>query len=186
MCRPQTDRPSTGAPREILGNQRGFALVLALGMLAILSILGAMVLSTSMTEIGISGNYRTSREAFFAAERAIEYAMGNSEIVKSTASVDLNATDTTNSALNHAVNLTLGSTQLDPSAANQVVNLGAGQLPASIRSAYGDKFGANYYLISVTGARLSGNAVRSTARIEAQRVRLFPLSSEGLTTTEGG
>ncbi len=181
----QANIPNLNVPKELFGNQQGFALVLAMGMLTILSILGAMVLSNSSTEVGISGNYRTSREAFFAAERAIDYAMGNSEIVKSTTTVDLNNTSLT-PALNHATNLTLGSTGLNPDAANQVINLGPGLLPVRLRANYGDKFGANYYLISVTGARFSGGQVRSSSRIEAQRVRLFPVSSEGLTTSEDG
>ncbi len=181
MCHQKTAEPIAGCPREVLGNQQGFALVLVMGMLTILSLLGAMVLSSSSTEVGISGNYRTSREAFFAAESAVMYAMGNAEIVKSTLSVDLNETSLT-PALDHATNLTLGSSGLDPNAVNQVINLGPGLLPVPLRAVYGDKFGANYYLISVTGARISNGQVRSAARIEAQSVRLFPVSSEGLTT----
>ena len=186
MCHQKIDEPIVGCPREVPGNQQGFALVLVMGMLTILSLLGAMVLSNSATEVGISGNYRTSREAFFAAENAVMYAMGNAEIVKSTISVDLNTTNSLTPALDHATNLTLGSSGLDPSAVNQVINLGPGLLPVPLRAVYGDKFGANYYLISVTGARLSNGQVRSAARIEAQRVRLFPVSSEGLTTTGEG
>lgn len=175
----------TMSRKRCLGNERGFALILVLVMLTILSILGSMVLSTSSTEMNISGNYRNSREAFFAADRAIEYAMANPSIVRNIGVTDLNATDA-DPERNHRGNLTLGSTGLDPDAQNQVVNFGAGQLPAKLKATYGDKFGANYYLITVTGARFSGTEVRSSARVEAQRIRLFPVSSEGLTTTEGG
>lgn len=167
-------------------SESGVALILVLAMLTIMSLLGAMVLSTSTTEIGISSNYRTSREAFFAAERAVEYAMGNETIVK--------ATGTTNLELNpHLANLTVANagvtTTLDVAGAdNTVINFGPGELPVRLRKIYGGKFGANYYLITVTGARVDGGGnVLSTARIETQRVRLYPKEDDTklFTSSEG-
>jgi len=60
--------------RRILADQRGTALVLSLIMLVVLSLLGALALNTSDTELGISGNHRANVEAFCVAERAVEYA----------------------------------------------------------------------------------------------------------------
>lgn len=65
--------PVTRLPR-VLFNQRGTALVLSLVMLTILSLLGALALNTSDTELGISANHRANVETFCAAERAVEYA----------------------------------------------------------------------------------------------------------------
>ncbi|AMV71796.1 hypothetical protein JCM30471_01450 [Desulfuromonas carbonis] len=71
-----------------LGNQRGIALIVAISLLAIMSILGAMLLNTSTSEIQLSGNYRNYQEAFYAADRAVEYS---TEVVATgSGSVDLN------------------------------------------------------------------------------------------------
>ena len=53
-------------------NEKGFALILALSMLAIMSILGAFALMTSTTEVQISGNYSAGQQAFVAADRPLE------------------------------------------------------------------------------------------------------------------
>lgn len=165
-------------PGKILRQERGFALILALAMLALLSILGAMVLTTSRTEVGISGNFRTAQQAFFAADRAVEYAMGNAAVVSSVADVNLNDDP-------HAGNLAFGGTRLDPDATNFVRNLGPDELPDKLADRFGrEKFGGNYYVISVTGNGPNG---RSTTRIEAQQVRIFQKDDEGmLITTSGG
>ena len=60
-----------------LKNERGMALVLALVMLLLLSILGAFALSTTNTEMRIVGNYHNTNEAFFCADAGIEYGQIN-------------------------------------------------------------------------------------------------------------
>ena len=64
----------------IVNSQHGVALVLAIVMLVLMSILGVFALSTSTTEIGIAGNYRNSQEAFYTADAAIERAQTDSAI----------------------------------------------------------------------------------------------------------
>ena len=70
-------------------NERGIALVVALIMLVLLSILGMYALSTSSTELFITGNYRNKQHAFYAAtagiERGQEYAMDHTKILPGTA-----------------------------------------------------------------------------------------------------
>lgn len=60
-----------------LANERGVALLLALAMLAIMTVIGVFALDTSTTEVQISGNYRTSQDAFFGADRAAMFALGH-------------------------------------------------------------------------------------------------------------
>lgn len=55
-------------------SESGVALVLVLWMLLILSMLGGLAASTSVTELGIVANYRTSEIAFNTADAAVEYA----------------------------------------------------------------------------------------------------------------
>ena len=52
-------------------NTQGIALVAALILMAVLSIIGATVLTATSTEIAISGNYRRGIEAFYLAEAGI-------------------------------------------------------------------------------------------------------------------
>lgn len=169
-------------------DQRGFALILAIAMLAILSILGVAALSTSTNEIQSAGTYRTSQEAFNAAERAVQYAMGNSAIIYSNNDTDLNTDGSpTQYATDLSVDVPGGKSELDPNATNEVVNLGAGELPVKLQAQYGNEFGAVYYDVRVTGAFVSGTTVVSKFSVETQQARLYPNNnSQGLTTTSGG
>ncbi len=56
-----------------LGNERGMALILALVMLTLLGILGVWALDNSTTDLKISGNFRTTQYAFYAADGGIGY-----------------------------------------------------------------------------------------------------------------
>ncbi|OEU69935.1 MAG: hypothetical protein BA864_12825 [Desulfuromonadales bacterium C00003093] len=158
-----------------LNNQRGMALILAISMLAIMSILGAMALSTSSTEVGLSGNYKTTQLAFYSAQRALEYATTNGDIYASigTGVIDLETGD-------HPTNIIGGTAEglgifeisgdadegpLD----NKVTHLLTGNLPPGSGSdpTY---FEARYYLINVTGE----GPRNSIARIESQVGRIVP------------
>lgn len=56
-------------------SESGMALVLCIGFLAILSILGAMVLSVTTNEQDASWKDRASNDVFFTVDRAVEYAL---------------------------------------------------------------------------------------------------------------
>jgi len=172
--------PQRTSPLAPLSNQRGIALILALTMLVILSLLGALALTVSTTDVQISGNLKNSQNSFFAAEAAIEYAMGNEAI---TQTPGITITDLNAGA--HPANLSMGGIKLDPNAVNQVVSLGAGELPDGLSSKFGqEKFGGAYYTISVTGVGINE---RSQTKIEAEQVRIYQKDDEGiLTSTEGG
>lgn len=172
----ETFGPGQSKALARLADQRGMALILALFMLVILSLLGALALSVSTTDIKISGNLKNQQNAFFAAEGAVEYAMGNVAIVQSIGTTDLNNGG-------HPANLSMGGTKLDPNATNQVDSLGAGELPDSLADRFGrEKFGGAYYTISVTGL---GVNERSQTRIEAERVRVYQKDDEGMLITTG-
>jgi Tfp pilus assembly protein PilX len=170
--------PLFSRPARSLDNQRGTALVLALVMLALMSILGVMSLSTSTTEVGISGNYRSSQQAFYAADRAVEYSMTNEQIFDTigTGTIDLvadadttNATATTND--DHIANIAAetGNSGLQAAGDNQVTYLTSGALPPGTGSdpTY---FQSRYYIITVNAEGPSN----STARVETQVARIVP------------
>lgn len=58
-------------------NQNGAALILVLTMLAVLMILCSFALDTSTLEVKIANNDRAARQALYAAERGVFYALDN-------------------------------------------------------------------------------------------------------------
>lgn len=167
----------------IAGRERGVALVLALVMLVLLGLLGALSLSTSSTELRITGNYRTSQAGFFAAEAAQEYASANPAIYD-IATAPLTAiprgadrlwpaptagTSTRDSNFN---NLTVGSNAADV----RVEWLACGELPRGIGMEVDPAIGAaalaraNYYLVDVAGVTAGANAARMPVEVQVARV----------------
>ncbi len=77
-----TQRESrNGRPALTCGNERGMALILTLVMLALLSILGVWALDTSTTDLKIAGNFRTTQNAFYAADGGVGYATNVNTLV---------------------------------------------------------------------------------------------------------
>ena len=163
---------------NIIKNEKGVALVLAMIMIVLMSILGAFALSTSTTEIAISGNYRNSQDAFYAADSAVEYAATNGAIYTaigtSTTPQDLNLSP-------YKENLSIDnngrvSSLVDTANVSTVTYLGdgGGSLPAGFiyDADVGGGYKANYFLITVTTTGPSG----SQANIETQIAKLVPKS----------
>jgi PilX N-terminal len=156
-----------------LANERGVALLLALAMLAIMTVIGVFALDTSTTEVQISGNYRTSQEAFFAADRAMMFGLGNANFL-------FDPTDSTKNTRN-MVNLTSNE-----KTANYIVSAGTGNSSlksGSIECIYTgpDLADGNssdtkvaYYLINAVVGGPNG----SEARVEAQSKYQFPNLAE--------
>lgn len=148
-----------------VGNERGVALILALSMLTILSLLGALALTTSTTERGISSNYKSSQEAFFAAQRAVEYAMGNSTIYTTIGKGTANLTGS------HVTNIAAGTTHsgLDTNATNSVSYLSSGPPPegSGTDPTY---FESRYYVIQATGQGPNS----ASAKLESSVARTVP------------
>jgi len=61
--------------RIILGEKNGVALIIALLMLLVLTLIGISSISTTTFEISISGNERVRTDAFYAAEAGIQVAI---------------------------------------------------------------------------------------------------------------
>lgn len=60
-----------------LRDEAGMALIVAICLLAVMSLFGAMLLNNSTSEIQLSGNYQTHQNAFYVADGAINYATGH-------------------------------------------------------------------------------------------------------------
>lgn len=150
----------------VADNQRGMALILALVMLTLMSLLGAMALSTSTTEISIAGNYRASQQAFYAAQRAVEYSMTNEHIYDRSVN-DFPVSLTGDYATDIAAGTDNGG--LDGDVTNQVDYLTSGALPPGSGSdpTY---FQSRYYTINATGK----GPHNTRARVESQVSRIVP------------
>ncbi|AJE02895.1 PilX N-terminal domain-containing pilus assembly protein [Geobacter pickeringii] len=64
----------------VVGNEEGIVLIIVLVILLLLSILGASILSTSTSELRITGTYRTVEDTFYATDAAMEFAQTSSII----------------------------------------------------------------------------------------------------------
>ena len=63
--------------RNILTDQSGIALVVALLMMIVLTLIGLASIFTSTFEVKLSGNKRGSTDAFFAADSGIQVVVAN-------------------------------------------------------------------------------------------------------------
>ncbi len=59
---------------KIKNDQKGLVLIITLSLLAILTLTGTIVINSVNTDIKISSNFRTSKQAFYAAEAGTEEA----------------------------------------------------------------------------------------------------------------
>ena len=57
---------------SLLDNRKGSALIAALLLVAVSSILGATILFATSTDLQISGNYRRAIQSFYAAEAGLD------------------------------------------------------------------------------------------------------------------
>ncbi|APG25384.1 hypothetical protein A7E75_10405 [Syntrophotalea acetylenica] len=187
--------------KKSLGSERGFALVLTMSMLIILSILGILVLSATNTDLAITTNYRSSADAFVAAERAVEYASSpdilfetdDTHLALVQEGTDDFVTDTDETVAGATVadrfadlQDTATGTELvksDDEDINVVKNLGPSDLPAALRSKFGDEFAGNFYRINIEAQARND----SRSRIETSKVRIFKKSDDSVfVTTSGG
>ncbi len=146
--------------RGFLKDERGTALVLVMVILLLMGVLGSMMMSTSTPEIQIARNLRLHEEAFYAAERAVEYGMADANIYTTigTGSVDIPLS---------GVSLAVGSTD----ASGTVRYLTTGPPPKG-SGVDVTKFKANYYEINVTGTA-PGN---SRVNLETTVIKILPKS----------
>lgn len=161
------EQPRYSAPRR---GERGAALIIAISLLAIMAILGVTLLSVSTSELQLSGNYRNQQEAFFAADRAVEYATNSVTIGDTT--VNLNTeSDSAAPPVPHRDRIAVGKSGLDTAAENSVVFVGEGTPPIGIGSD-ANLFKARNYVITVAAASPvnATNPARTVVRAQVARI----------------
>lgn len=168
----------SGCFQRRLKDERGMALVLAIAMLLILTILGAVSWNASNRQIGSAGELQSNYQAFFAAQRGIEYALNRDVLMSMSGSVDL-ATNDHKPIIDAGNSVAVGRGEIQ---AGEIVDAGPGEVPLRLRARYGSDFGANYYFISVEARGPRG----ATEEVETQVVRLFKHDDDSIYRTDGG
>lgn len=168
--------------------QKGMALILAIGFLAVLSILGAVVLTVSTRDMKASATLEPRNQSFYTADRSVEYAMNRDLIINLPAlsSVDLvnddviSAAGVVSTGVKHKSIIEKESIGILVS--GTVTDIGPRTMPPAMAAIHGSDFGANLYHINVeTSTTLGG-----TTHVDASIVRLFKLDDDQIFRTSGG
>lgn len=158
--------------------QKGMALILAIGFLAILSILGAVVMQVSTQGLKDSASFLPKRQAFYVADRTVEYSMNRDIIYNLQPGQTINLTDTAHKTIiekdSNGGELLNGSVTF--------LDLPGLALPDQLAELHGNDFGVVLYHVNVK----SKAALGAKANIDASIVRLFKKDDDQIFRTSGG
>jgi hypothetical protein len=166
--------------------QKGMALILAIGFLAILSILGALVMKVSTSGMKASGMVVPKQKAFYVADRAVEYALNRDMIYylsAGTPTANLVA-GTASSGVTHKDIIEVGELNISLESGT-VEDLGVSNLPPYLASMHGSDFGANLYHVKVKAVAYKDTPVEADAHIDAAIVRLYKMDDDQIFRTTG-
>ncbi|VAV83912.1 hypothetical protein MNBD_DELTA01-1574 [hydrothermal vent metagenome] len=144
--------------KDGLKDEGGMALVLALVMLTLMSVLATIMFKVTDHEMQISRNYSWRQDAFYAADSGVEYAQTDANIYTA---IGLGT-----------INIPVGGASLAAGASDAtgtVEFLASGNPPTGL-GVDATMFQGNYYLIKVTGTGRSN----STLGLESSVVRIVP------------
>ena len=164
------------------------ALLLAIGFLAILSILGAVVMRVSTEDLKASGTKEPEKQAFYAADRAVEYAMTRGLILNLAASgeEDLVNDYLPDGVTTHASVINTSDSEIT---AGMVYDVGPNDMPAAVAELFGEDFGANYYHVEAkveTTKDGAGGVPLATSNVNSSIVRLFKRDDDTIFRTSRG
>jgi len=176
---------------KVVNNQNGIALVLALLMLVVMSLIGIMTLNTTNTELGIASNYKQSQSTISEASSIVAYAQTNGSIYSAIGIDSINLTDGNPATqtvyekeiagLGGGLRMREGIEVGDPPVWeahpewNRVEYLSMGPLPRGAGTqvnAEDGGFVGRYYLISTAVEEARGGG--AVTRVESQLVRVVP------------
>ena len=166
--------------------QKGMALILAIGFLAVLSILGATVIKVSTSGMKASGMVVPKQKAFYVADRAVEYALNRDMIYylsAGTPTANL-VTGTASSGVTHKEIIEVGELNISLESGT-VEDLGVSSLPPYLASMHGSDFGANLYHVKVRAVAYKDTPAEADAHIDAAIVRLYKKDDDQIFRTTG-
>jgi Tfp pilus assembly protein PilX len=155
--------------RALSENERGVALILAMVMLVLLTLLGAWALDTSSTDLKIAGNARTTQNAFYNADAALAYYTNTAKLTDAyVTTFQTNSTATSIQTMTNLNSSGSGTTTVN------IKYLGSGPLPAgSVYDADMDangnpKFHGLYFAVLSEGTALNN----ADAKVESGVVQV--------------
>jgi hypothetical protein len=167
--------------------EKGMALILAIGFLALLSILGAVVMQVSTRGLQGTASYMPESRAFYVSDRAVEYSLNRDIIVSLSPgdNLDLMVDDAVSpGTLTHKS--IIEANAIGQLVSGTVADLGPNDLPPAAAELYGSDFGANMYHVQVESTAPSGGGTTVTSHVNASIVRLFKMDDDTIFRTSGG
>ena len=167
--------------------QKGMALILAIGFLAVLSIIGVVVMDVSTRDLSDTTTTLPNQRSLYAADRSVEYSMNRDIIMNLPAngivnlmSDEVKLATGAGAGVNH--NLVINATGPGTILSGTVTDVGPRNLPPHLAAIHGSEFGANLYHVNVkTTAPLA-----KETHVDASIVRLFKLDDDQIYRTSGG
>ena len=162
--------------------ERGIALIIVIGFIAILSILGAVVLSLTGNEMDASWKERASHDVFYTADRAVEYSLSRPVLAElGEVGDEVNLTDAPH--LQNILGDTSGDTAWGTDLTSGVVRYeGYGGNP--LKAAKYEKYSISanktyrYFHVSVQ-AEHNNKQVTEKASVDSEMVMVFVLPDGG-------
>lgn len=152
---------------SILLNQSGSALLIALVMMIVLTLIGLASSFTSTFDIKLSGNKRGTTDAFYAADSGIQSALSDLE---NFSLARYAANNKYENALNDGA-----KANSNPTSAYVVLLHDTTQTGAPRGSGYGTHVDFIHFLITATGQdQLEAGIIKSNCTVEEKVVRIIP------------
>ncbi len=155
----------------ILKEQSGVALVIALIMIIVLTLLGLASTFTSTFEIKMSGNKRGTTDAFYSADSGVQVTVAN-----------INNFDLPGKYVNNQYNPFSDPNNLNPTNAKVTITYNPNQAgpPRGLGFSATGNYEFRHYLIESTGQdQMELNPIKSTCVIQQKVVRLVPTMQGG-------
>jgi hypothetical protein len=167
--------------------QKGMALIISIGFLAVLSILGAVVMRLSTDGLSDSATSLPKKQSFYAADRSVEYAMNRDLIIHLPVSSSVNlvtafAKDASGTTMAKKHKEIIDSGGVGELLSGTVADIGPRTLPPAMAEIHGTEFGANLYHVNVKASAPMGG----TTRVDAAIVRLFKIDDDTIFRTSSG
>ena len=167
--------------------QKGMALIISIGLLAVLSILGAVVMNLSTQGLSESATSLPKQQSFYTADRSVEYAMNRDILINLPVSSSVNlvtadAKDASGSSMGVTHKSIIESGSVGTLNSGTVTDIGPRTLPPAMAEIHGTEFGANLYHVNVNASAPMGG----TTRVDAAIVRLFKIDDDTIFRTSSG
>lgn len=153
-----------GYMRSLKGDESGIALVMVLMFMMIMSILATVMYTTTSTEVKVARNFSWRQNAFYAAERGLEYAQADTDIYNI-----VGTSSAVQSFPMTGVDLSLGTGITGSDASGTVEFLASGNPPIGSGNDI-TKFKGLYYVINSYGEGVSNSEVH----LETSISRIVP------------